>query len=73
MSELKPCPFCNGVVTLAKGGTSKEHYWYYISHHGKGDNCTVFMESGLCSIDFPTSSEEEKIKLITAWNRRVKE
>ena len=69
MNELIPCPFCNEAVTLAEAGADGYHFWYYISHQGRGSDCRVFMESGLCAIDFPKSAEEEKMKLIKAWNR----
>ena len=67
MTELKPCPFCGGEVTVAR----YDNWWSVIA---KGTDpkiscrCRVFMESEL----FHNDAEKERAKenLIETWNTR---
>ena len=69
MSDLKPCPFCGGTVSVALTDDGDGSKWWFITR-GDEDNgcrCRVFMESD----KFYGNGRAEKKALIKAWNRRV--
>lgn len=81
MSELKPCPFCGGSVTLTvmigdwyEDGedTGLSSYGWSILHSKHNRECSS--TRGFSSEAFLDAacreSEEAKQKLITAWNTR---
>ena len=76
MTELKPCPFCGGEVSLAETGDSITR-WYIITrgnHKRKINcNCRVFMESDEFVPYSDSFREIAKKMLIKAWNRRAGE
>ena len=73
MSELKPCPFCGGEVSIAFTGGNTVFWWTVTRATTVNScNCGVFMESD--PFYNQTSQEnrlELKQKLIENWNRRV--
>lgn len=75
MSDLKPCPFCGGKVSI--GLTVDKTYpdwansWYIHGGPLEGDcSCRLFMESNWF---WPEESDgaKEKEKLIERWNGRI--
>ena len=74
-AELKPCPFCGGSVTIAKGGDNSMLWWFITRGNGENKcNCRLFMESE----SFPVNASfDEKVQkkqdLIEAWNRRAED
>lgn len=71
MTELKPCPFCGGEVSVAIGGDEISAYWFITRGQGKrACKCRVFMESK----QFDKDSEMADFirdDLIDSWNTRV--
>lgn len=69
MTELKPCPFCGGKVTIASYGN-------YLSIIASGNEpnvscgCRLFMESELFDENDILAKQREKEKLIEKWNKR---
>lgn len=70
MSELKPCPFCGGEVSVAIVGYGLSANWLVTRGvGGKSCGCRVFMESE----QFDKDNEESdfiKDDLVAAWNNR---
>ena len=67
MTELKPCPFCGGEVSLKDMG-----YFWMISRSNKSScKCRVFLESRAFTRDNLGAMERAKERLIEKWNRRL--
>ena len=70
MIKLKPCPFCGGVVNIARTSDG-ESAWFTVTR-GAVENackCRVFMES---EILYDEEKEAEELqRLVAAWNRRA--
>ena len=67
MTELKPCPFCGGKVTIASYG----NYWSIIASGNEPNvscGCRLFMESELFHDE--EGKQRQKEKLIEKWNTR---
>ena len=74
MTELKPCPFCGGKVTIAKMGDSKIGRRWFVTrgtNKSKSCSCRVFMESDLFYSDNKDAADIAKQQLVEAWNRRA--
>ena len=70
MTELKPCPFCGGKVTIA----DYDYCWSIIASGNEPNvscGCRLFMESEIFHDEFGKQMQKEK--LIKKWNRRVSE
>jgi hypothetical protein len=74
MSELKPCPFCGGRVSLALGGENGMKWWVITRATNKNGvdacKCRAFMESE-SFVSHSDGAREKKKALIAAWNRRT--
>ncbi len=76
MSELKPCPFCGGEVSMSLTGRGSLN-WVFITRGNsktkKNCKCRLFMESEQYDIVTTHFEERQKIRenLAEAWNRRV--
>ncbi len=69
MTELKPCPFCGGKVTIASYG----NYWSIIASGNEPNvscGCRLFMESELFDENDIWAKQRAKEKLIEKWNTR---
>ena len=70
MTELKPCPFCGGKVTIA----IYDNWWSIITAGTDPKlscRCRLFMESDQFHDEFGKQMQKEK--LIKKWNNRVSE
>ena len=79
MSDLKPCPFCGGEVSMALTGHGTTN-WVFITRGNsktkKNCKCRLFMESDRYFIDCMDSKEaatRARNELTEAWNRRAHE
>lgn len=67
MTELKPCPFCGGEVSLKDMG-----YFLMISRANRSScKCGVFLESRAFTRDNLGAMERAKERLIGKWNTRA--
>lgn len=75
MSELKPCPFCGGTVSVYVISGNDFDLQYIIAANNSENRCTcgVFMESdsGFISASPKYYKLALKNHLIEKWNRRV--
>lgn len=72
MTELKPCPFCGGKVTIA----DYDYCWSIIASGNEPNvscGCRLFMESESFAKNDILAKQRAKEKLIKKWNRRVSE
>jgi Lar family restriction alleviation protein len=70
MAELKPCPFCGGEAYIRDidNGLADNGLW-----HVGCDQCFATMNRGylLGNYGGKGTKVKDKIKLITAWNKRA--
>lgn len=64
MTELKPCPFCDGEALVMEGGINGKLRVYGLVEHR--DGC-FFLADGL-----PTKYQHIMKEDFDAWNRRVR-
>lgn len=73
-TELKPCPFCGGEVSISLHGIKSSGYWWSINRGMNKETkceCRLFLESEKFSWDNKERKDEEYNKLIKHWNTRV--